>query len=40
MEMQVPKVLSYLRHHHRPESLVVAGVGVDHDELVNHVQTY
>ena len=37
-EMQVPKILSYMKHHHTPDRLVVAGVGVDHDILVRAVE--
>uniref|UniRef100_A0A6A7FVU7 Mitochondrial-processing peptidase subunit alpha n=1 Tax=Hirondellea gigas TaxID=1518452 RepID=A0A6A7FVU7_9CRUS len=39
-KIQIPKLLSYLKHHHGPERLVVAGVGVDHDLLVRHVEQY
>lgn len=33
-------LLSYLKHHHTPERMVVAGVGVNHDELVKNVEKY
>lgn len=33
-------LLSYLRQHHTPERMVVAGVGVDHDEFVRHVERH
>lgn len=33
-------LLSYLRLHHNPERMVVAGCGVDHDEFVRHVEKY
>lgn len=33
-------LLSFLRLHHTPSRMVVAGVGVDHDELVRHVEKY
>ena len=36
-EIQIPKLLSYMKHHHGPERLVIAGVGVDHDALVKAV---
>lgn len=38
MEIPIPKLMSYLHHHHGPERLVVAGVGVDHDHLVQLVE--
>lgn len=33
-------LMSYLRLHHNPERMVVAGCGVDHDEFVRHVEKY
>lgn len=33
-------LMSFLRLHHTPSRMVVAGVGVDHDELVKHVEKY
>lgn len=33
-------LLSFLRLHHTPSRMVVAGVGVDHDELVKYVEKY
>lgn len=33
-------LLSYLKLHHTPNRMVVAGVGVDHDEFVRHVEKY
>lgn len=33
-------LLAYLRQHHTPERMVVAGVGVDHDEFVRHVERH
>lgn len=33
-------LLSYLKHHHTPSRMVVAGVGVDHDEFVKYVEKY
>lgn len=33
-------LLSYLKHHHTPKRMVVAGVGVDHDEFVKVVEKY
>lgn len=33
-------LLSYLRLHHTPSRMVVAGVGVDHDEFVKHVEKF
>jgi mitochondrial-processing peptidase subunit alpha len=33
-------LLSYLKHHHTPRRMVVAGVGVEHDELVKLVEKY
>lgn len=33
-------LLAFLRLHHTPSRMVVAGVGVDHDELVRHTETY
>ncbi|XP_043662170.1 mitochondrial-processing peptidase subunit alpha [Drosophila teissieri] len=33
-------LMNYLKYHHSPTRMVIAGVGVDHDELVNHVQRY
>ncbi|XP_022229410.1 mitochondrial-processing peptidase subunit alpha [Drosophila obscura] len=33
-------LMNYLKHHHSPSRMVIAGVGVDHDELVEHVRKY
>lgn len=33
-------LLNYLQLHHSPERMVVAGVGVEHDELVRHVEKF
>lgn len=33
-------LLSYLKNHHTPSRMVVAGVGVNHDEFVRHVEKY
>lgn len=33
-------LLTYLKHHHTPDRMVVAGVGVNHDELVKNVEKY
>lgn len=33
-------LLSYLRLHHNPARMVVAGCGVDHDAFVQHVEKY
>ncbi|XP_034650485.1 mitochondrial-processing peptidase subunit alpha [Drosophila subobscura] len=33
-------LMNYLKHHHSPSRMVIAGVGVDHDELVEHVTKY
>lgn len=33
-------LLAFLRLHHTPSRMVVAGVGVDHDELVKYVEKY
>lgn len=33
-------LLSYLKHHHTPSRMVVAGVGVNHDEFLKHVEKY
>lgn len=33
-------LLSYLRLHHVPSRMVVAGCGVDHDEFVRHVEKH
>lgn len=33
-------LMSYLRLHHTPARMVVAGVGVDHDELVKYVEKF
>lgn len=33
-------LLSFLRLHHTPSRMVVAGVGVDHDELVRYAEKY
>lgn len=33
-------LLSFLRLHHTPSRMVVAGVGVDHDELVKYVDKF
>ncbi|KAH8390910.1 hypothetical protein KR215_001593, partial [Drosophila sulfurigaster] len=33
-------LMNYLKYHHAPDRMVIAGVGVDHDELVEHVKKY
>ncbi|KAH8284558.1 hypothetical protein KR018_004298 [Drosophila ironensis] len=33
-------LMNYLKYHHSPKRLVIAGVGVDHEELVSNVQRY
>lgn len=33
-------LMSYLRLHHTPSRMVVAGVGVDHDEFVKYVEKH
>ncbi|XP_016990493.1 mitochondrial-processing peptidase subunit alpha [Drosophila rhopaloa] len=33
-------LMNYLKFHHSPTRMVIAGVGVDHDELVNYVKMY
>lgn len=33
-------LMAFLRLHHTPSRMVVAGVGVDHDELVKYVEKY
>ncbi|XP_073848922.1 mitochondrial-processing peptidase subunit alpha [Musca autumnalis] len=33
-------LMNYLKYHHTPERMVIAGVGVNHDELVHHVEQY
>lgn len=33
-------LLSYLKNHHTPSRMVVAGVGVNHDEFVRYVEKY
>lgn len=33
-------LMSFLRLHHTPSRMVVAGVGVDHDELVKYTEKY
>ncbi|XP_017078214.1 mitochondrial-processing peptidase subunit alpha [Drosophila eugracilis] len=33
-------LMNYLKYHHSPTRMVIAGVGVDHDELVNYVKRY
>ncbi|XP_005177966.1 mitochondrial-processing peptidase subunit alpha [Musca domestica] len=33
-------LMNYLKYHHTPERMVIAGVGVNHDELVRHVEQY
>lgn len=33
-------LLTYLKHHHTPDRMVVAGVGVNHDDLVRYVEKY
>ncbi|XP_055859448.1 mitochondrial-processing peptidase subunit alpha [Episyrphus balteatus] len=33
-------LLNYLKYHHAPQRMVVAGVGVDHDELVKNVEKF
>ncbi|XP_036332116.1 mitochondrial-processing peptidase subunit alpha [Rhagoletis pomonella] len=33
-------LMNYLKYHHTPERMVIAGVGVNHDELVRNVEKY
>lgn len=33
-------LMAFLRLHHTPSRMVVAGVGVDHDDLVRHTEKY
>ena len=33
-------LLTYLKHHHTPKRMVVAGVGVPHDEFVQLVEKH
>lgn len=33
-------LLNYLKYHHTPQRMVVAGVGVDHDEFVKYVEKH
>ncbi|KAH8407496.1 hypothetical protein KR222_003270 [Zaprionus bogoriensis] len=33
-------LMNYLKYHHSPERMVIAGVGVDHEELVDYVREY
>ncbi|KAL0276278.1 UNVERIFIED_CONTAM: hypothetical protein PYX00_003884 [Menopon gallinae] len=33
-------ILTYLKHHYTPQRMVVAGVGVDHDKLVDCINKY
>lgn len=33
-------LLNYLKYHHTPERMVIAGVGVNHEELVHYVKKY
>jgi processing peptidase subunit alpha len=33
-------LFTYLKHHYTPKRMVVAGVGVDHNALVESVQKY
>ncbi|XP_042224670.1 mitochondrial-processing peptidase subunit alpha-like [Homarus americanus] len=40
MKIDRPTLFSYLKHHHTPSRLVLAGVGVDHDALVECAQKY
>jgi mitochondrial-processing peptidase subunit alpha len=40
MKINRNMLLSYLKHHHTPNRMVVAGVGVEHDELVRLVEKY
>lgn len=33
-------LMNYLKYHHSPERMVIAGVGVNHDELVHNVKRF
>lgn len=33
-------IVNYLKNHHTPERMVIAGVGVNHDELVENVENF
>ena len=33
-------LLTYLKHHHTPDRMVLAGVGVPHEELVELAEEY
>ncbi|XP_065370001.1 mitochondrial-processing peptidase subunit alpha [Calliphora vicina] len=33
-------LMNYLKYHHAPERMVIAGVGVNHDELVRNVERF
>lgn len=33
-------MFNYLKHNHKPENMVLAGVGVDHDELVEYAKKF
>uniref|UniRef100_A0A1B0AKH3 Mitochondrial-processing peptidase subunit alpha n=1 Tax=Glossina palpalis gambiensis TaxID=67801 RepID=A0A1B0AKH3_9MUSC len=33
-------IVNYLKNHHTPERMVIAGVGVDHEELVENVENF
>ncbi|KAI8118961.1 hypothetical protein FF38_10215 [Lucilia cuprina] len=33
-------LMNYLKYHHTPERMVIAGVGVNHDELVRNVERF
>ncbi|XP_013106169.1 mitochondrial-processing peptidase subunit alpha [Stomoxys calcitrans] len=33
-------LMNYLKYHHSPDRMVIAGVGVNHDELLQHVENY
>lgn len=40
MKIERNTLLTYLKHHHTPSRIVIAGVGVEHDALLEHVQRY
>lgn len=40
MKIDRSLLFTYLKHHYTPKRMVVAGVGVDHDELVTSVRKY
>lgn len=40
MKIDRTVLFTYLKHHHIPSRMVLAGVGVDHDALVESAQKY